>query len=129
MSIWVETKSASGVDQRGPENHMKKLILAAALLALGATQVSAQYGGPPPGPPGPPGRYAPQPPHREPDWRHAQSRGWCEEKARRLHDFESRMTRDGRVSRDERRIAENLREDLRHSCGGGRWHPNRGWHY
>ena len=113
---------------------MNKLIMAAALIALGASQAAAQFGGPlPPGPPGPPGRYGapppPPPPSNRGEWRHAQPRNWCEEKARRLHDFEFRMTRDGRVSRDERRIADGLRDDLRRSCGGGRWHPDRGWHY
>ena len=91
---------------------MKKLILASALLALGAVEASAQWGAPPPG-----------------AWRHSQPYNWCAEKAHRLHEFEFRMTRDGRISRDEARIAESLRFDLQRHCGGGRWHPDRGWHY
>ena len=113
---------------------MNKLILAGCVLAFGAlsagTASAQRFDGPRPpvrdaGPRWEGGHGAPPPGA----WRYSQSYGWCTEKARRLHDFEFRMTRDGRVSRDERRIAENLRADLSRSCGGGRWHPDRGWHY
>ena len=100
----------------------------------------------PPQPP-PQGRHVPQPPqmsiyrgpkvrweggHGTPPqgaWQHARSHDWCLDKARRLHDFERLAASDGRVSKDERRIIENLRYDLQRSCGGGRWHPDRGWYY
>lgn len=81
--------------------------------------------GPPPyvGPPGPPPYVA------RPSWRHRQPYDWCQSKAARLHEFEYRAQQDGRVSRDEMRIARSLRADLASSCGGGRWTPNRGWYY
>lgn len=114
---------------------MKRLLLALGALGLMATGASAQYYDPgfrrPPPPPAyypppPPRAYYP-PPRRE--WRHARPYGWCQAKAARLYDFERRMQMDGRVSRDEARIASSLRADLQASCGGGRWHPNRGWYY
>lgn len=114
---------------------MKKLLLVALAIGLFASEVSAQgYGwGPPPPPPprpyyGGPG-YGPPPGPPRDEWRHRRPRNWCEEKARRLHRFEYEMTTDGRVSRDEQRIANSLRADLANSCGGGRWAPERGWHY
>ena len=112
---------------------MKKLVLAVAALGLFSAEASAQYyDRPPPGyrPPPPEFRGPPPPPYAAPGgWRHARPYAWCQEKARRLHDFEYRSQMDGRVSRDEMRIANALRADLRASCGGGRWHPQRGWYY
>ncbi len=138
---------------------MRKAALIAAVLGLIATEASAQgWGGPrdpgyrpppppgyyPPPPPGyrppppPPPVYAPPPPRvvapgpgfgAPPGWRHRRAYDWCQVKAQRLHEFEYRATLDGRVSRDERRIAQSLRADLANNCGGGRWAPNRGWHY
>ncbi len=95
---------------------MKKTLIGACIVGLAAglfaTEVSAQpgYDRPPPG------------------WRYKQPYNWCREKARRLYDFEWRMQQDGRISRDEARIAAGLRSDLAASCGGGRWHPKRGWY-
>lgn len=82
-------------------------------------------------------RYAPPPPvvigppiyGPPPGWRHRRGYGWCRAKAERLYEFEYRMQLDGRVSRDEMRIANALRADLQRSCGGGRWAPDRGWYY
>jgi hypothetical protein len=113
---------------------MKKTLLAAAMLGLFSADASAQYyDRPPPGyrPPPPVYRAPPPPPaHGGPgDWRHARPYNWCQAKARRLHEFEMRSQLDGRVSRDEMRIAASLRADLQASCGGGRWHPQRGWFY
>ena len=86
--------------------------------------------GPPPGY-RPPRVYAP--PSNgygaPPQWRHRRAYDWCQQKAQRLHHFEYTMQTDGRVSRDEVRIANSLRADLANSCGSGRWAPNRGWHY
>lgn len=112
---------------------MKKLLLAAAALGLMASEAGAQYG-PPPGyrPPPPPPAYRPGPPVAPGyagEWRHRRPYNWCQAKARRLHEFEYRSQMDGRVSRDEMRIANALRADLRAQCGGGRWHPQRGWYY
>ena len=75
--------------------------------------------------------YVPQPSYGPPpgSWRHRRPYDWCQVKAQRLHEFEYRMQMDGRVSRDEARIARSLRADLANSCGGGRWNPNRGWYY
>lgn len=109
---------------------MRKILLAVAALGLAATDATAQpyppYGGgyrPPPPP-----YYAPPPP-AQPQWRHRRAYDWCQAKAQRLYEFEYRMQTDGRVSRDEARIAQSLRADLASSCGGGRWGPSRGWHY
>ena len=110
---------------------MKRLLAAAALLALFAGEASAQYG---PGGPPPPGRdgYGPGPNHNAPPpgaWRHGQPYDWCRAKAERLHHFERTMRQDGRVTRGEMQIADSLRNDLQRSCGGGRWNPDRGWYY
>ena len=63
-----------------------------------------------------------------PNWRHRRPYGWCRAKAERLHQFEYQMQLDGRISRDEMKIARSLRADLANSCGNGRWNPNRGWY-
>jgi hypothetical protein len=62
-------------------------------------------------------------------WEHPRPYGWCREKARRLHEYEYRASRDGRLSTNEKITIGLLRSDLQNSCGGGRWHPRRGWHY
>lgn len=86
---------------------MKAVIIAAGVVVLGATSAFAQY--------------APRPwsfgeyPYER---RHHRI---CQEKAWRLHDFERRAAADGRVTKDERRIAEGLRRDLERTCGGFRW--------
>ena len=105
---------------------MKKLMFAASLLALtafGAVDASAQFAGPR-GPRWEGGHGAPP----QGSWHFARSHDYCLEKARRLHDFEARAGRRGFDRRDERIVAE-LRADLRQSCGGGRWHPDRGWYH
>ncbi len=107
---------------------MKRLLAAGALLALCAGQAAAQYYPGPPPPPPPPGHY--RGPVAPPGaWRHARPYDWCRAKAERLYSFEYRMRQDGRISRDEARIADSLRYDLERSCGGGRWDPGRGWYY
>ena len=117
---------------------MKRLLISAALLALFAGEAAAQFWGPPPppppyrGPPPPPYGGPPPPPYYggpPPAWRHPRPYEWCAAKARHLHEFEYRMRLDGRISRGELQIADALRADLANSCGGGRWHPDRGWHY
>jgi hypothetical protein len=70
---------------------MKTLIAAAALLAVGATTASAQFA-----------------PHRP---------GYHPYEAQRLHDFERRAARDGRIDRSERQIIRDLERDLDRSCG------------
>ena len=88
---------------------MKKIVvLTVAMLAAGTSTAFAE---------------------RPARWEHKQSYDWCEDKARNLHRYENRSARDGVITRDERRHIEILRADLRRSCGGGRWHPSRGWHY
>lgn len=62
-------------------------------------------------------------------WEHPRPYGWCRDKARRLHEYEYRASRDGRLSTNEKITIGLLRSDLQNSCGGGRWHPRRGWHY
>ena len=99
---------------------MKRLLLAASVLAmcaLGAVDASAQR-------PGPrwEGGHATPPPGA---WTYSRSHDWCLDKARRLHDFEARA----RYDRRDVRIVEALRADLRQSCGGGRWNPDRGWYH
>ncbi len=86
---------------------MKKLLIGAAALALTATSTTAQYGPP------------------------VSERGYdrCEARFQRLREFEYRVQRDGRVSRDEDRIARSLRADLAANCGGSRRLPRRGRSY
>lgn len=62
-------------------------------------------------------------------WDHPRPYGWCRDKARRLHEYEYRASRDGRLSTNEKITIGLLRADLDNSCGGGRWHPKRGWYY
>jgi hypothetical protein len=64
-----------------------------------------------------------------PNWRYRRAFGWCREKAERLHHYEWLMQQDGRVSKDEARIAREMRFDLARNCGDGRWAPDRGWYW
>ena len=87
---------------------MKSLLMAAGLIAAGltsggfvaatATSALAQ-----------PYPYA------------TRNHDFCQDKARRLHDFERRAASDGRIDRREQRTIEALRRDLRRTCGGFRW--------
>jgi uncharacterized membrane protein YebE (DUF533 family) len=84
---------------------MKALIVAAGLLALGASSASAYEGW-----------------NKE---RHPYAQKHhtvCQDKAERLHRYEARSARDGRLSRDELRTIDALKRDLRRTCGGFRHH-------
>ena len=86
---------------------MKALIIAAGLLAVTATSASAQY--------------APRAWDRV-EHPYAQSRrSDCQAKAIRLHDYERRAARDGRIDRHERETIRALERDLDRSCGRFRW--------
>ena len=80
---------------------MKKLLLAASLLAIGATAASAQRG----------------------EWRRdyhpyeARYHNTCQEKAQRLHSYHSRAKADGRLSWRERQTVQALERDLDRTCG------------
>ena len=89
---------------------MKKLIIAAGLLAIGATTAAAQYGGPPRE------RWS-RDAYPYAERRHSS----CQEKARRLHNFERRAASDGRVNFRERQIVRDLQRDLDRTCGRFRW--------
>lgn len=84
---------------------MKKLLIAAVVLAAGATTASAQ----------------------RMEWRpgyHPYSRthhSVCMDKSERLHRFERRAAADGRLSWRERRDIVSLKRDLDRTCGGWRW--------
>lgn len=109
---------------------MKRLLIVAGLMALGAAEANAQYwgwGAPPPR--GPSVIITPGPGGPPPGWRYRTSFDHCESKARQLHEYEWRTTQDGRVTKDERRIIYALRSELASKCGSGRWHPDRGWHH
>jgi hypothetical protein len=83
---------------------MKSLILAGAFVVVGAASASAQF--------------APWSSERHPyAQRHHHS---CQDKARRLHQYERRSARDGRVSASERDVIRALERDLRRTCGGYR---------
>jgi hypothetical protein len=89
-------------------NAVKTLVLSTLIaLASGSAVAHADYRG---------------------KWEHSQPYSWCEEKARRLHGYEHRSARDGVITREERHTIRALQDDLARSCGGGRWHPDRGWH-
>lgn len=100
---------------------MRALIIAAGLLAVGATAATAQYGGgprgygPPPAPPGPPVWTRQHHPYEQ---RH---HGFCHRKAWELRHYEQYAQADGRYTKGERRITEQLRHDLQRTCGGYRW--------
>jgi hypothetical protein len=84
---------------------MKALIIAAGLLAIGASSASALEG-----------------------WnkdRHPYAQkhhSVCQDKAVRLHNYEMRASKDGRLSWRERRTLEALKRDLKQTCGGFRHH-------
>ena len=87
---------------------MKFAFAALGLLTLGTTAASAQFG--------PPGAW------RRDEHPYAERRHHiCQEKARRLHDFDRRAAADGRIDRREREIHNRLRADLDRTCGGFRW--------
>ena len=83
---------------------MKTLIVATALIAVGATAASAQYA----------------PYRRDLHPYEARHHEVCMQKAHRLHDFERRAARDGRIDRRERAVIEALERDLNRTCGGFR---------
>lgn len=83
---------------------MKALLIAAGLLAVGATTASAYEGW--------------NKDHHPYERRH---HSVCMDKAERLHRYEARSARDGHLSRDELRTIEALKRDLGHTCGGWRW--------
>ena len=85
---------------------MKTLIAALGLLAVGASAASAQFA------PHNPGLhpYAPR------------YHGVCQEKAMRLHNYELRSARDGRIDRHERDVIRALERDLDRTCGRYRFH-------
>jgi hypothetical protein len=92
---------------------MKSFIVAAGLLVMGATSAVAQFY--PAAPPGPP-RYD-RGVHRYDERFH----DVCHRKSFRLHEFERRSARDGRITRDEARTIRDLERDLRRTCGGLRY--------
>jgi hypothetical protein len=83
------------------ENTMKAMIIAAGFIAAGASVASAQYA----------------PHHRDHHPYHARYHSVCQEKAIRLHDYERRAARDGRVDRREREVIHALQRDLDNTCG------------
>ena len=82
---------------------MKAFVIAASLLAMGASTAGAE------------------------EWsreRHPYARehhGVCREKAERLHRFEHHARADGRITGQERHTIEALKHDLDRTCGGYRW--------
>lgn len=82
---------------------MKSLLIAGAALVISATAASAQYA--------PWSNTYPYARH------HHHS---CQEKAMRLHQYERRAARDGRISHSEREVIRALQHDLNRSCGGYR---------
>ena len=80
---------------------MKTMIAALGLLAIGATTASAQFA-----------------PHsRDIHPYAARHHGVCQQKAVRLHDYERRAARDGRIDRRERITIAALQRDLDRTCG------------
>ena len=80
---------------------MKIMLAAFSFVALGATAASAQL--------------APWSRDRHPyEARHHQV---CQNKAIRLHDYERRAARDGRIDRRERETIRALERDLDITCG------------
>ena len=120
---------------------LKKTILAAGFIALGAASAGAQWGPPPGYPPyGPPGYgrpagpppygpplrvFAPLPP--APVWApgaYPYARpyhGVCHRKAWRLREYERFAASDYRISPREQREIAALRYDLDSTCGRWRW--------
>jgi len=85
---------------------MKTLIAAAGLLAVGATTASAQF--------------APHNPGIHPY--ELRYHSVCQEKAMRLHNYELRAARDGRIDHRERDVIRALERDLDRTCGRYRYH-------
>ncbi len=86
---------------------MHRLVLSVGLLAVAATAANAQF----------------SPPRWEKEkFPYAQRHhSVCQEKARRLFDYERRASADGRLSRSERATMDVLRRDLDRTCGRFRW--------
>ena len=84
---------------------MKSIIIAAGLLAVGATAVSAQSI-----------RWS-----RDHHPYHERHHSLCQAKAIDLNRYERRATSDGRLSRSERAIMRDLERDLDRTCGRYRW--------
>lgn len=103
---------------------MKKLVVAAGLVAACAAAAPAYAQGVRVGPGGVTVYTAPPPP---PVWRRdhfpyeARHHVVCQKKAHRLHWFERRSVADGRLSWWERREIASLRRDLDRTCRGWRW--------
>ena len=87
---------------------MRALIIAAGLLAVTANSASAQF--------------APRPWSRAEHPYEQRYHSVCQEKANRLHDYERRAARDGRIDRHERQTIQALQYDLDRTCGRYRWH-------
>lgn len=79
---------------------MKSLILAATLIGIGATAVSAE-----------PWAYPYERKHHK----------VCQAKAQELHRYEHRAGADGHFDKREMRTIEALRRDLGATCRGYRW--------
>ena len=111
---------------------MRKVLWVLAVLGLCATEAAAQYY-PPAGVyrPSPAPDYGAGQRHVQPAgaWRTRRPYDWCQANARRLRDFDAKVQTDGRVSRDEARIAQSLQTDLATSCSRGRRPAIRSWHY
>lgn len=95
---------------------MKALVVAAGMLALGATAANAQYKNEPwvkeyKVEPWQKDRY----PYAE---RHHRT---CHFKAWRLWNYEKRAARDGKISFNERVTIRALKRDLDYTCGKWRW--------
>ena len=88
------------------EKNMKALIIAAGIIAVGATSATAQNN------PWARGQY----PYAQ---RH---HNVCQNKAQRLHAFENRASADRQVTFQERRTIRALQRDLNSTCGRYRWH-------
>ena len=84
---------------------MKALIIAASLIALGATSATAQFN------PWVRGQY----PYAQ------RYHNVCQDKAQRLHAFESRAMADRQLTFQERREIRFLQRDLDRTCGRYRW--------
>jgi hypothetical protein len=83
---------------------MKYAILAASLLALGASASTASAQGW----------------NRDSHPYAQRNHNVCQSKAIRLHDFERRSARDGIITPSERRTIRALESDLARTCGGFR---------
>ena len=80
---------------------MKTLIASAALLAIGTSTASAQYA----------------PYHKDSHPYEMRHHAVCQQKAIRLHDYERRAARDGRIDHRERETIRALERDLDATCG------------